>query len=262
MSFQMTPLGKLSTPHQVESKNYTQANFGLSSYGDESGKVKKGDHMNDLVTLKNNDCFTDSKIIADGTGNKHRSIQRLIETHKASLERFGKVRFEITPSGKTNQNQNIYQLNEQQATFLITLLRNNEVVVEFKVRLVEEFFKMREFIRERQTAEWLETRKQGKLTRKSETDTIKELVEYAKGQGSKNADMLYTVYSKLANQTVGIDGRDRASVMQLNNLSLIEHIILNVIKGGMAKDKHYKEIYQDCKAALQDFLKVSYLVAN
>lgn len=218
--------------------------------------------MDSIVSLKNDDCFTDSKIIAEGTGNKHRSIQRLIETHKESLERFGKVRFEITPSGKTNQNKNVYQLNEQQATFLITLLRNNDVVIEFKVRLVQEFFKMREFIRQRQTPEWLETRKQGKLTRKSETDTIKALVEYAKEQGSKNADLLYTVYTKLANKTAGIDGRDRANVMQLNNLNLIEHIILNVIKDGMAKDKHYKDIYQDSKLALQDFLRVSYLVAN
>lgn len=234
----------------------------LLSFDNQQVEILEVRGMDSIVSLKNDDCFTDSKIIAEGTGNKHRSIQRLIETHKESLERFGKVRFEITPSGKTNQNKNVYQLNEQQATFLMTLLRNNEVVIEFKVRLVQEFFKMREFIRQRQTPEWLETRKQGKLTRKSETDTIKALVEYAKEQGSKNADLLYTVYTKLANKTAGIDGRDRANVMQLNNLNLIEHIILNVIKDGMAKDKHYKDIYQDSKLALQDFLRVSYLVAT
>ena len=236
----------------------------LLSFDNQQVEILEVSGMDSIVSLKNDDCFTDSKIIAEGTGNKHRSIQRLIETHKESLERFGKVRFEITPS-KTNggiQHMKIYQLNEQQATFLITLLRNNDVVIEFKVRLVQEFFKMREFIRQRQTPEWLETRKQGKLTRKSETDTIKALVEYAKEQGSKNADLLYTVYTKLANKTAGIDGRDRANVMQLNNLNLIEHIILNVIKDGMVKDKHYKDIYQDSKLALQDFLRVSYLVAT
>ena len=38
----------------------------------------------------------------------------------------------------------VANLNEQQATFLITLLRNNNVVPDFKAELVERFFKMRE----------------------------------------------------------------------------------------------------------------------
>ena len=41
------------------------------------------------------------------------------------------------------------------------------------------------------TQAWLETRQQGKLTRKAETDVIQKLVEYAKEQGSTHADMLY-----------------------------------------------------------------------
>lgn len=92
-----------------------------------------------------------------------------------------------------------------------------------------------------------------KLTRKAETDTIKELVEYAKAQaqGSKNADMLYMTYSKLANKMAGIADRDTATIMQLNNLSLIENIILNVIQTGIELDKGYKEIYKDSKKALE-----------
>ena len=37
-----------------------------------------------------------------------------------------------------------YYLNEQQATFLMTLLRNNKVVVEFKKQLVKAFFIMKQ----------------------------------------------------------------------------------------------------------------------
>ena len=79
--------------------------------------------MQELVILKNNECFTDSKIIAEGTGNNHRSVQRIIEKHKKHFEKISRVRFEITPL-KTKggmQEVKIYLLDEQQATFLITL---------------------------------------------------------------------------------------------------------------------------------------------
>lgn len=115
---------------------------------------------------------------------------------------------------------------------------------------------------EKQTTQWIETRKQGKLTRKSETDVIKELVEYAKNQGSKNAEMLYMTYSKLANKMAGIDKRDNATINQLNNLSLIENIILHCIRAGIEQEKHYKKIYQDCKARLVMFKDIAYLEAS
>lgn len=87
---------------------------------------------------------------------------------------------------------------------------------------------MENFIREKSTQVWVETRKAGKLTRKAETDTIQKLVEYAKVQGSSHAEMLYMTYSKLANKMAGINKRDEATVMQLNNLSLME--ILSYMK--------------------------------
>ena len=118
---------------------------------------------------------------------------------------------------------------------------------------------MESFIKEKTTQTWIETRQAGKLTRKAETDTIKKLVEYAKNQGSTHADMLYITYSKLANKMAGIQKRDEATVMQLNNLSLIENIILHVIDTGILMCKHYKEIYKDCKNRLETVKNLAYL---
>ena len=99
-----------------------------------------------------------------------------------------------------------------------------------------------------------------KITRRSETDVIQELVEYAKSQGSKNADKLYIVYSRLANKTAGItDGsRDGATIKQLNTCDEAESIIHHVIKLGIAAGKHYKEIYQDSKRRLAMFEEITY----
>lgn len=114
---------------------------------------------------------------------------------------------------------------------------------------------------EKQTPQWIETRYQGKLTRKSETDMIQQLVEYAQKQGSAHAEKLYMVYSKLANKIAGIQSRDEASINQLNNLSLIENIIFHVIEAGIKTSKGYKEIYSDCKQRLENFKEIAYLAS-
>lgn len=46
--------------------------------------------MNELVTLKGNDVFTDSLVISEGTGNKHHAIQQLISKYEVDFAEFGK----------------------------------------------------------------------------------------------------------------------------------------------------------------------------
>ena len=80
--------------------------------------------MNDLVFLESAkldaEPFTTSDIIAEYTKNSYRSVQRIIEKQMSRLEKFGIMRFEITLSGKAGRPQKVYQLNETQATLLIT----------------------------------------------------------------------------------------------------------------------------------------------
>lgn len=223
-------------------------------------REKASFNMNELVTIKGNEIFTTSKIIAQGTNKQHRSVQKIISTYENDFKEFGQVRFEITPvkyARGTNE-EKIYLLNEQQATLLMTYLRNNEVVRQFKKRLVDQFFKMRDFIRERNTIDWQQTRVGGKVTRLQETDVIKQLAEYAKQQGSSNSDKLYLVYSKLA-KTVVKNKRDELTVNELNTLNLVESIILQTIQIDMSIDMDYKQIYQDCKNRINQFKDLLYL---
>jgi len=130
--------------------------------------------INELVFLEPNkidsEPFTTSDIVADSAGISYRSVQRMIEKHQGTIELYGKVRFEITPSGKTKQPKRVYQLNEQQATVLITLLGNTPVVVAFKVELVRQFFAMRAELRDRNNG-----RVQLKPIRRELTDIIQTL---------------------------------------------------------------------------------------
>lgn len=43
----------------------------------------------------------------------------------------------------------IYMINELQATFLMTLLINSNIIVEFKLELVKKFYMMRQLLREK-----------------------------------------------------------------------------------------------------------------
>ena len=78
--------------------------------------------MNTLVKFIGNDVFTDSMVIAEGTGNQHESVVSLIKTHQKSLKKFGNIRFTDLKSGnpKGGRPTRIYQLNEPQATLLVT----------------------------------------------------------------------------------------------------------------------------------------------
>lgn len=213
--------------------------------------------MNEIVFLKNDDAFTTSLIIADGAGVTHRKLREAIVKHKKEIEHFGKLSSPYRAESTGGRPVEYYRLNEQQATFVITLLKNTEKVVAFKVNLVDQFYKMRQFILERHTADWQEARRLGKITRKAETDVIKELVEYAKNQGSEHSEMLYMTYSKLANKMSGIKKRDEATVLQLSNLSIFENLILQMIRNGIDAEMDYKQIYQVCKSRCVEAKKIA-----
>ena len=110
--------------------------------------------MPDLVFInpkgKDMEPYTTSDIVAEMTGNSYRSVQRIIETQIKRLETFGVMRFEITlpPKGsKGGRPKKIYHLNEPQATLLMTFLKNTDLVADFKMELVRQFYAMREYIK-------------------------------------------------------------------------------------------------------------------
>jgi phage regulator Rha-like protein len=219
--------------------------------------------MNELILLKNNDVFTTSLVIAEGTNVKHKNIKELVSKYENDLKDFGKVRV-LNATLDTNggvQKISYYLLNEQQATFLMTLLRNTKIVVEFKKELVKQFYQMRQILLEKQTALWQNTRIEAKVNRLKETDEIKALVAYAKENGSRNADKYYITFSNLANKAVGLDSNQRsiATTSQLNNLILIENIISHVIQEGLQQQNYYKEIYKSCKERIKQFKYIAYL---
>jgi len=98
--------------------------------------------MSEIVTLHHNEPMTTSLAIAEGVEMEHKSVIQLARNHLERLQRFGEVTFQmrLNPQGSPTE---FFWLNEQQATFLITLMRNTPVVLDFKEALVRAFFAMR-----------------------------------------------------------------------------------------------------------------------
>jgi len=98
--------------------------------------------------------ITTSKLIAEITNNKHHSITKLVQTYEKDFSEFGVVRFEIEKTSiskngtKQGRPEKIYFLNEQQATLLMTYLKNTDAVRAFKIELVKQFYEMKKFILE------------------------------------------------------------------------------------------------------------------
>lgn len=102
----------------------------------------------DLVDVENGQPMTTTLQISLGLGLTHASVIKLVRTHLPDFQELGRVRFKIQ-SFETNgglQQRKYADLDEQQATFLMTLLRNSPRVIEFKKSLVKAFFHARSLL--------------------------------------------------------------------------------------------------------------------
>lgn len=206
--------------------------------------------MNELVYLKNNVAVCDSLQVAKKFGKEHKNVLQSIDNLIAENSAV-KIMFKISSYKSGNgQSYRKFYMNRDGFSLLAMGFTGKEAL-EWKLQYIKAFNQMEKIIREKSTQTWVETRKAGKLTRKTETDTIQKLVEYAKEQGSTHADHYYSNCTRLAYKTVGITDKGTAAGSQLDDLSLVEHLIAHTLRTGMAAGRGYKDIYLDCKHRLE-----------
>lgn len=99
-----------------------------------------------LATSGESGPETTSLIVAEGTGVQHKNVLELIRNNLADFEEFGRVAFQTRPrpQGKHGGADVSYaRLNEEQATLLLTYMRNSDIVRQFKKNLVRAFYELR-----------------------------------------------------------------------------------------------------------------------
>ncbi|MGL6016162.1 MAG: Rha family transcriptional regulator [Selenomonadaceae bacterium] len=214
--------------------------------------------MNELVQISKNGAVVSSRQVSEHFGKRHDHVIRDIEELGKDVPKIGEMFYETKIADSYGRKQKAYIMNRDGFSLLVMGFTGKKAL-EWKLKYIEAFNAMEKLVYERQSIAWQETRQSGKLTRKAETDVIKDLVEYAKEQGSKNSQMLYMTYSKLAKNAIAVSDRDIASTLQLTKLTVIEDMILQAIRLGMEQDKGYKEIYQDCKARVEQFKDITFI---
>ena len=181
--------------------------------------------------------YTTSEIIAECAGIKHHAIQEHIRKQIGRLEQFGKVSFKMRPLQSGQQTKD-YILNEQQATLLITFLKNTEQVANFKTNLVKAFFEMREELSKFRMQRALE-----KPKRKTLHDSIENWGQAPKhAHSTMNNLRLKAVTDRNAKQLReergGYNGIDSLTSEELEQYQAFEDMVIAMIGLNMS----YQEI--------------------
>jgi len=233
--------------------------------------------MKNVVEIYGRGLVAGTWIISQGFKRRHTGIVSLCRKYEQEL---------LELSDKRNDNQNVipfrkiitensdkpileYLLNEAQANFLGMMFRaksGDDPVLRFKVNLSKQFSRMKEeLIRlssQQQNAQWLEARKAGKETRCIATDVIKQFVDYATFQGSKNAAKYYANISKMENKALFLleqkykNLRDALDIHQLSTVKSADMIVMKALADGMAGNLNYHDIYKLAKVRVEGFADV------
>ena len=184
--------------------------------------------------------YTTSEIIAECAEVKHDTVQSLIRNHQEDFESYGIIGFEIRKLDGRGRPMKIYCLNEQQATLLITYLKNTGPVRKLKMNLVKAFFEMREELSKFRMQRALE-----KPKRKTLHDSIENWEQAPKHAHSTMNNLLLKAVTdrnakQLREERGGYNGIDSLTSDELEQYQAFEDMVIAMIGLNMS--------YQEIKA--------------
>ncbi|HEL1942426.1 TPA: Rha family transcriptional regulator [Streptococcus suis] len=194
--------------------------------------------------------YTLSSIVAECANISHHAVQEHIRKQKDRLERYGKVSFQMRPLPSGQQAKD-YILNEQQATLLITFLRNTAPVIAFKSALVKAFFEMRD-----EVAEFRYQRALEKPKRKALHEAIETWQEAPKHAHSTVTNLLLKGASRLNKRQLmahrgGHNGIDSLTSQELIRYQALEDMAIAMINLGMTYQDIKNMVFRPLKNAPQ-----------
>ncbi|HEY9598313.1 MAG TPA: Rha family transcriptional regulator [Cyanophyceae cyanobacterium] len=115
----------------------------------------------------------DSRLICVRLDIEHITLMETIDKYQTQIEQaFGIIRFKTEKKKGRGRPQRYALLNEEQATFVMTLSRNTETVIQCKIELVQAFSIAKQLLLQ----SWQQRRLESKTTRHSFTDTIEDYI--------------------------------------------------------------------------------------
>jgi phage regulator Rha-like protein len=208
-------------------------------------------NQNNVVHVAQGKPFTTSLVIAENCNIQHKNAIKLIRKYQSKFEELGLVAFQTRARLKGQHgggDTEIALLNEDQATFLITMFKNTDIVLEFKLTLVKEFRKvvteLQQIQSEPNRANAIEYKRD---SAKAMTDSLKFIRDLA---GKKTDSRHYTNEHFFCNRALtGKWGKLDESTLDAYDVKL-----LAAIRGHNANLMHHNPKQDDRKELMNKFV--------
>lgn len=223
--------------------------------------------MKDLVISYNDTPVTTSLKVAERFGKEHRNV--LADIRGLIGQMGGMLKIQHTPMfeetsyihEQNGQTYPMYYINRDGFT-LLAMGFTGKKALKFKLDYINAFNKMelklKQLLSEGKTQYWFDTRHHGKETRKIAQGVYYNFALYAQAQGdTREIGHIIAAVTIPCNLACGLpkrNGRDSATVHQLNTLDLIEGSVQNVITEGMANGEHFTQIQAKVKVWIERFM--------
>jgi len=226
--------------------------------------------MSNIVIVEHGMLLTDSQIIAKEFGMKHNKVMDLVGNMVADFPHLrgsgitpnSSDYLRIEPRHYKGTNFNAAVMNEQ--TFALLMMRFTTPRARVKqVEFRDQFYAMRDALMREQSnkadSQWLAARDQGKLARREETDVIKQFVDYATAQGSKNAKFYYKHITTATYRAMALIESEKPKLretmgwLEITQLSMGEVVAARSLQKHMADGVNYKTIFELVKNDLERF---------
>lgn len=188
--------------------------------------------------------YTTADTVAEYAQVKHKTVNELIRKHENDLKEFGLLAFEMEAVERERgiKYAKVYHLNEQQATLLITYLRNTEPVRRFKKALVRGFFEARQELARREVQRAIKA-----PVHRTLTDAIRDSGENDRMYGHAFAAYSNLIYKAVTGRTAaqmrkdaGLPkGADVVPLLSSDTLALVtrrENQVAALLDCGMTYD--------------------------
>jgi len=220
----------------------------------------------ELVELKRDEIYCDSHLVARKFNQQHKEVVKRIkklEEDLLKLRGFGKTPKTLTENREYRGTKYTSYLMNREFFSLLVMRFKGVKALEWQIKFNEAFYAMERRLATLETNKadtaWIGARTQGKLSRKEETDIIKQFVDYATDQGSTSARYYYKHITNATYKALGLMHqrdpkiRDTMNIYQIAELTLAEHHAKLSIKKYMSLGRHYKDIYASVKDDLLRF---------
>ena len=184
--------------------------------------VSKGSFPCGLVLMKpigsKMEPYTTADTVAQYAQVRHKTVNELIRKHEKDLEEFGTLRFEMEAVKRERgvKYAKVYHLNEQQATLLITYLRNTEPVRQFKKALVRGFYEARRELSRREVERAVKA-----PVRRTLTDAIRDSGEAKRMNGHAYNAYTNMIYKAVTGKTAGQLRKNRGAARGADVVGLL-----------------------------------------